>query len=316
MSRLSSSFSPPDCKKICNLIMYAELTGKKSHGIIRLLPGKFGTVTETNTNAVSIVNKTRVSSITEGGGNPGMLVGHYAMEEVIRIVKEHDIAVVGTRNSFGTSGALGYYGEEIANHGYIGLVMAHCMPLLAPFKSKTPLFGTNPICLSMPQKQNALVLDISPAAITYGSISNHEEQGTSIPPNSAIDDEGNMTVDPAKAVRGALLPFADSYKSSGIAMIVELLAAVWTDADYCGRDNCTNWGNIFFAFSPQLLADTKSFERNMTQFLSVLSKTPARDGDYIRIPGRESNKKRQNALKANSVEVDERIVNKIKAVIE
>ena len=59
------------------------------------------------------INKVaKLSSMVEGNGNPGMLVGSLACDEVIRIAKENDFGIVGTRGSFCSSGSLTYYLEK------------------------------------------------------------------------------------------------------------------------------------------------------------------------------------------------------------
>jgi L-2-hydroxycarboxylate dehydrogenase (NAD+) len=307
-------FELEDALRMKDLIVYAELAGKKSHGIIRLLEGKYGVFVDTQRQGVSpkFIRKTNVSSLIEGNGNPGMLVGQYAMEEVIRIAQEYGMGIVGTRNSCGTSGAMGYYVEQIAQKKLIGVSMAHCFPLIAPFQSKDALFGTNPVALSIPHKPDPLVIDISPAAITYGGIAKHKEADHPLPSDVAIDREGNVTTDPDEAFDGALLPFADSYKSSGIAMMVELLAGMWTGADFCGPQRTKNWGNLFLAFSPDLLSDVQTVEKDVEAFIRKMKNSKTRDGKEMRIPGEHSQMLRRQAIEKNEVEVDGEMVEKIK----
>lgn len=178
--------------------MYAELTGKKSHGIIRLLNNTYGVFIEINRvdNKPIIINKTTVSRLVNGNGNSGILVSQRAVDEGIKIAKKNGIAVVGTYDSFGTSGALGYYVEKIAKKDLIGLAMAHCSPFIAPFKARKPLFGTNPIAVGFPHEPEPLIIDISPAATTYGEIANCKQTKKPIPTGVAIDTDGDTTTDP------------------------------------------------------------------------------------------------------------------------
>ena len=39
-----------------------------------------------------------------------------------------------------------------------------------------------------------------------------------MPGNVAVDDDGNPTTDPDKAMKGGLLPFNHSYKGAGVEM--------------------------------------------------------------------------------------------------
>lgn len=37
-------------------------------------------------------------------------------------------------------------------------------------------------------------------------------------------------------------------------MIVELMAGMWTGADFCGLNDQKNWENIFIIFSPDMFS--------------------------------------------------------------
>ena len=312
LDRLLTVYSEDDARRIAEVVLFGELSGKVSHGLLRLLPENFGTFTDTIEAKPEIIHKTSVSSLINGHGNVGMLIGSLAMDEVIRITKEHSIGIVGTKNSINTSGSLTYYCEQIAKENLIGIVMSHAVEMIAPFSSKKSLFGTNPIAFGIPSEKQPIIFDMSTSAITFGSIASYKAQRKKLPDNVALDAEGNVTNDPAQALSGATLAFDNSYKGSGLAMMVEILAGLWTGAGYATKNKDEKWGNLFVAFSPDLLSDVETLKEKSQDLITVLKTTETRDGQPIRIPGQNTLSMRDAMLQKGEIEIDDVLLQKIK----
>jgi LDH2 family malate/lactate/ureidoglycolate dehydrogenase len=315
-SVLWEKYDEESASLITEVVLFGELSGKASHGIVRLLIGKYSVMAQEAKGKPSVTKKTKVSSVVEGRGNPGMLVGPTAMKEVIRLAKENGIGVVGTRDNFGSSGCLSYYLEKIAKENFIAVVMAQSPVSTAPYGGIEPLFGTNPISFGIPANPQPLIFDMATSAITFGAIVRAKELGLKLPENVAADKEGNVTTDPAKAIEGATLAFDNSYKGCGLAMMVEILAGIWPGADYAGLNILGEWGNLFMAFSPDLLIGVAEFKRKAEQLIETIRNSKTKDGSKVRIPGENTIRKRDECLKTGEVEVDEKLVAQIKEFIK
>jgi ureidoglycolate dehydrogenase (NAD+) len=288
------------------------LAGKPSHGIMRLLRENYGVFVEGKREEPEYIHKTKVSTLIDGKGNPGMLVGPLAMNEAVRIAKDHDIAVVGTKGSINTTGSLSYYCEKIAKENLIGIVMSQSSPMIAPFNSIKALFGTNPIAFGIPSSPQPFIFDMSTAAITFGEIARHRAESSDLPPNVAIDKNGTLTKDPKQVFGGAILPIGNSFKGSGLAMMIEILSALWTGASYGGLEKEQKWGNLYMAFSTQLLSDLELFKSRMFQLISTMKEVATRDDKPLRLPGEHTLKVRDQNIKEGVVEINVDILAKIK----
>lgn len=111
---LLKKFTEKDADLISEVIMFGELSGKTSHGILRLFNGDYGILNQNYESEPEFIKKTKISTLISGKGNPGMLLGALATEEVISLAKESGIGIVGTRGSFSSSGSLSFYLEKIA----------------------------------------------------------------------------------------------------------------------------------------------------------------------------------------------------------
>lgn len=314
---LHTRYSLEEANLIKDVVLFGELSGKSSHGILRLLKENYGVFTDGIEAKPKIIKKTNVSSLIEGNGNVGMLVGSLAMREAIRLAKVHSIGVVGTKNSINTTGSLSYYCEKIAKENLIGIIFTQNTTgmRMAAFSSKKGLFGTNPLAFGIPSIPHPIIFDMSTSAITYGEIVKLKNEGKTLPQNVALDAEGNMTQYPAKALEGATLPFDNSYKGSGLAMMIEILAAVWTGASFSDMSNEDGWGNLYIALSPNLLSDVDTLKRKTQQMIQIIKDTPTRTGKKIRLPGEHTLKIRDKHLKKGEIEVDASLIEKIKLQI-
>jgi (2R)-3-sulfolactate dehydrogenase (NADP+) len=128
-----------------------------------------------------------------------------------------------------TCTSLGYFTEQIAQSGLIGLGMTNASPMVAPPGGKTRMIGTNPIAFSVPDGQGGLAMqfDQSTTTVALGKITMAKAAGESIPEGWALDADGKPTTDPAAALAGSLVSIG-GYKGWGLGLMVELLAAGMT----------------------------------------------------------------------------------------
>jgi LDH2 family malate/lactate/ureidoglycolate dehydrogenase len=311
---LRTEYTKEESDLIKDIVLFGELSGRPSHGILRLIKGNYGVFVDGERGKPEYIHKTMVSTLIDSKRNSGMLIGPLAMGEAMRLAKEHGIGIVGTKGSFNSIGSLTYYCEKIARNNFIVVMFAQAMPQTAPFNTKKALFGSNPIAFGIPSDQNPLIFDMSTTSATYGTLMKYSAEGVQLPPDIALDKDGNRTTDPTKALKGATLPFDASYKGSGLAMMVEILASLWSGGSYEGLHyDADGWGNLFMVFSPDLMSDTETMKMKVKEFIETLRNAPTRDGKPVRIPGEHTLAVRDMNVRAGEIEVSDVILGKIKA---
>ena len=125
-----------------------------------------------------------------------------------------------------TCTSLGYFTEQIARAGMIGLGLTNASPIVAPPGGKTRVIGTNPIAFSVPDGEGGIAMqfDQSTTTVALGKITMAKTAGESIPQGWAVDKDGNPTTDPEAALAGSLVSMG-GYKGWGFGLMAELLAA-------------------------------------------------------------------------------------------
>lgn len=128
-----------------------------------------------------------------------------------------------------TCTSLGYFTEQIAMAGMIGIGFTNASPIVAAPGGKTRAIGTNPIAFSVPDGQGgvAMQFDQSTTTVALGKITMAKAAGQSIPEGWALDAEGNPTTDADAAIKGSLVSMG-GYKGWGFGLMAEILAAAMT----------------------------------------------------------------------------------------
>ena len=310
--RLRIKYDENDARLMTDVILFGELSGKTTHGIVRLLIGNSSVIAQKPKGKPIFQKKSRVSTLIDANGNPGMLVGQYALAEAIRFGEDNGIGIVGTNTSFSSSGCLSYYLEKIANKNLIGIIMAQSPPSTVPYGGVEPLFGTNPIGFGIPATPRPLIFDMATSAISFGAILKAATLGQRLPEHVVVDREGNPTTDPKKAMDGATLPFDNSYKGAGLAMIVEILAGILPGADFAGQNPQGGWGNLFIAFYPTLLGDVEQFKQNVYKLVERVKNSKTKTGSKVRIVGENTLQMRDTNLKKGEIDIEDKLYEELK----
>lgn len=124
-----------------------------------------------------------------------------------------------------TCTSLGFFTEQIAAAGLIGIGVTNASAIVAGPGGGTRTIGTNPIAFTLPGTDGpAMHADFSTSAVALGKITMAKAAGEAIPLGWAVDAEGQPTTDPARALEGALVSAAD-YKGWALGLLVEFLAS-------------------------------------------------------------------------------------------
>ncbi|MCA0928817.1 Ldh family oxidoreductase [Ruegeria profundi] len=150
------------------------------------------------------------------------------LPEAVAAARECGVASLAVAHAH-TCTSLGYFTEQIARQGLIGLGMTNASPIVAPPGGKIRVIGTNPIAFSVPDGSGGLAMqfDQSTTTVALGKITMAKAAGEQIPEGWALDAEGQSTTDPEAALGGSLVSVG-GYKGWGFGLMAEVLAAGMT----------------------------------------------------------------------------------------
>lgn len=208
------------------------------------------------------------------------------MQLAINKAKETGVGLIGVHNT-NHFGITGYYADQAAQQGMIGMVLANTDPAIAPLNGKTPILGTNPIAITIPHHNEYIAVDMSTSKSSRGKLHEAHRKNKKLPAGIALDNQGQPTTDPLEGIKGSLLPFG-THKGFALAFMIEILTGALVQAAYgtkvTGTSNprktCTI-GNTFLAINPEAFTTTKEFEEGVSQLTQELRES----GEKIIVPG-------------------------------
>ena len=229
-----------EAARIAHWLIGANLTGHDSHGVIRV-PRYVQWLGEGKVKAgqkPTIVMDSATHAVIDGNVGFGQTIAPIAVDLGIAKARAAGLSVVALRNA-GHIGRIGAWAERAAEQGLVSIHMVNVGlgEIVAPYGGTQRRFGTNPLCIGVPQPGgDLLLLDFATSIVAEGKVLVASNGGKPIPPDALVTANGQLSGNPADFYgplesgernpgngTGALRAFGE-HKGSGIAFMCEILA--------------------------------------------------------------------------------------------
>ncbi len=227
-SLAAGGFVPDNADIVARHLVDAEMKGVSSHGVNRLgLYLKEARDDVIDPKADPVAEPVRDGLLhVDGARGIGIVAMARATEALIATAGERGLAAAGIVNC-GHSGRMGAYAEQAAAAGFLAISFGgggrRQWGNVVPFGGVDPVMSTNPYTLGLPGlPEDPVICDFAISTVATGKVAVARANGETLPPDAAIDRNGEPTRDPeAYYDGGALLPAAGP-KGSGLGIIAEL----------------------------------------------------------------------------------------------
>lgn len=311
---LSETHAQVAAEAICS----ASLRGTDSHGI-RLLPHYLAAIESGRIDPQAIFDFQQTSAAC-GVLDANHGIGHAAVAQAMRhamdLAADTGVGFVSVRQS-NHCGAMAYYGLMAPPEGMIGLAFTNATAKVKVFGAKKPFFGINPVCFTAPMAlEDPFCYDASPTVMPNNRVKLYKEQGLSLPPGVAADEEGEEVIDPALA--RMLLPLGGEiagYKGYAMAMVVDVLCSLLSGMP-SGSDVSAMYatdgadirdrrflGQFVGAIRIDAFTDPDSFATRLRQNADLIRSLPPTGQDPVHVPGDPEKRTAQQRL-AGGLEID------------
>lgn len=288
-------------------ILDTELSGMTGHGFNwlqyyceHLQSGKVDGKARPKVERLSSV-AFRVDART-GFAHPAIEMG---FARLIPAAQKYGIAAMAVHNSYNAA-TLGYHTGVLARAGLVALGFTNSVPAIAPVGGRTPVIGTNPLSLAVPDGHGGLafLIDQSSSAVAWTAVKRAAEQHLPIPLGWALDAAGQPTTDAEAGLAGSMAP-SGGYKGFGQGLIVEVLCAAVAggalgpdQGSFVANDGKpVGNGQFFIAIEPAGFSGGLFFARIKALTASIL----AQDGARLPNARRMAN---QTRLAAEGIPID------------
>lgn len=255
--------APAIAAAVARALVQAEIDGQKGHGLGRVpsycAQARSGKVDGT---AEPQFRQTRAGTamidVCHGFAYPAF---ELAISRMPGLASEAGISAVGLVRSH-HAGVLGWHVERLAEAGLVAIAFANTPQAMTAWGGTKAVLGTNPIAFAAPRAEGPpIVVDLALSLVARGKIQVAAQKGDPIPPDWAFDASGRPTTDAKAAMAGTLAP-AGGAKGAALALMVELLAAAVTGANFAaeaasffdGDGAPPGVGQLFIALSPDAFA--------------------------------------------------------------
>ena len=287
---MEGGFTAKDAKQTADLLVWANLRGMDSHGVLRI-PSYIDRIEQgiiRSGQGVKEVSSFGATTVIDGGKCPGSVGMNAAADRAGDLAENFGIGWCCARN-ISHAGAVGYFAGKLAARGQIGIVMTASKPLMTYYGASGEALSTNPLAIAAPRAGGAdpIMLDMSTSAVALGKIMAARDAGAPIPAGWAVDAHGANTTDPHKAA--ALLPMAGP-KGSGLSLMIEVLSSVLAGnaviGPFLGGRKDVGYNGLVQAVNPVAFGDTDVFLQEMERLAEAIhALDPAPESDSVLLPG-------------------------------
>ncbi len=285
--------SADDARVFADSLVESNLRGVDTHGVVRLKVY----VERIEKGLVKArpsfrFHKTMASTgIFDADTGQGQIAALRAMDHAVELARETGLGAVAIKNS-AHFGAAAYFTVHAARKGFIGLAASHAEADVVPFGGRKPVLGTNPVSVAIPRPEGEpFCLDMATSAVPMGAVMLAAKAGREIPPDWAVDVEGEPVTDPQKA--RAVKPMAGP-KGYALAIVVDALSALLTSCNFGLHviRQYDDWtqpqriGHFVGALNIEAFVPRGQFNERIAQMLNEIKATPPAEGfQEVLIPG-------------------------------
>ena len=322
-----SGVSSSDAAMITEVLCDAQMKGITTHGFVRVKKYigciKCGGIKPTAD--IDVICDTPSWALVDGKGGLGIGISCNAVDLAIKKAKETGIGIVNVKGSHHL-GPAGYYAAKCADAGMLGMAMSNGDVLVAATGSCEKTIGNNPFAYAVPAgRYDKILYDVAMSVGSDMKIIQMQNEGKSVPDGWMIDKHGKPTNDPNEYGNGAvLIPFG-GYKGYGLAMMVELFAALSGSNTLYGikawnkepSDEGGNVGHFFMALDISKLTDKDEYVARVESVLDELAaKELAEGATKIYYPGEKEKISLAACMESGTVEVADDTIAAIDALLD
>lgn len=301
-------------------LIEAELAGRKTHGLVKLLAFKRSFECQkfnTDLFKVDVINESLVSIYLDGHNKLGYGHIYKSLDMGFKKARTSKLVSVGIKN-LRTTGYIGDYARRATENDLIFIGFNNSPGGLVPHGSKKGLWGTNPLTVGIPANDIPVILDMASSQITWGDLLIAKSEGKTIKKGVAIDSSGKLTTDPTEVMNGGgLLPFF-GHKGSGLAFIVALLAGALTGSQTESGISSGDLGagSFYILVDPTLFRPLADFKRGVETAIYKLKNAPKAEGFVeVYFAGEQSARLRRQQLAEGLVDISDIVLGQVRSFI-
>jgi ureidoglycolate dehydrogenase (NAD+) len=286
----AKGMAPDDAAAVADALVWANLRGGDSHGVVRL-PRYIELIAAGDMDPAArpvFALDSPVRFVLDGQRCAGPVAMLQAVAAASERAKASGLCVGLVRHTTHT-GAIGRYAQWIAERGCIAVIAVAGVPLMAYHGARVRSVSTSPLAIGIPSGREPVILDMATSVAALGRLVQARAAGDPIPDGWALAEDGTPTTDPKKAA--IPLPLGGP-KGAGLSLMFEFLAGLLSGAPVLApalgpERRVRHTQNAFvLALDVAGFRAPTEFKADADELIDIIKRLPARDGfDEILLPG-------------------------------
>jgi LDH2 family malate/lactate/ureidoglycolate dehydrogenase len=287
---VAKGMAPDDAATIADALVWANLRGGDSHGVVRL-PRYIDLIATGEMDPAArpaLALDAPARFVLDGQRCAGPIAMMQASALATERAKAGGLCIGLVRHTTHT-GAIGRYAQWIAERGLIALIAVAGIPLMAYHGARMRSISTSPLAIAIPSGRGPVVLDMATSVAALGRLVQARIRGETIPEGWAITEDGAATTDPKTAA--IPLPLGGP-KGSGLSLMFEFLAGILSSAPVLapalGPEQRTRHTQNAFVLALDVsgFRPLPEFTADADELIALIKGLPMREGcDEILLPG-------------------------------
>lgn len=289
--------SEEDAAEAADVLTMTDLRAVETHGVsnmLRLYVQDYQAGKLNPAPGWHIERESPSTAVVDAERRLGVIMGPKAMRLAVEKAKQVGVGVVVVHNS-GHFGAIGHHAMVAAEQNLVGVCYTAAGLSVVPTFASKPMFGTNPIAIAAPARNEAPVLfDVATSAIAGNKIRLAMRVGAPLLPGWVSDKEGRpLTEDVMVHDRNEFLQLPlggtreqGSHKGYGFALMAEILGTLLGGAVPSMLDPTSGSKTHFAAYNIEAFTDPDTYMATMDNMLEALrTAQPAEGNERVLYPG-------------------------------
>jgi ureidoglycolate dehydrogenase (NAD+) len=287
---VAKGMAADDARIIADALIWANLRGGDSHGVIRL-PRYIELIDKGEMDPAArpdVALDSPLRFVLDGMRCAGPIAMMRAIAVAGDRARSGGLCVGLVRNTTHT-GAIGRYAHALAERGCVVFIAVAGIPLMAYHGARVRSVSTSPLAIGVPTGRGPVVLDMATSVAALGRLVQARAAGDPIPYGWAIAEDGTPATDPKTAA--IPLPLGGP-KGSGLSLMFEFIAGLLSGAPVLapalGPNHSTRHTQNAFILALDVAAfrPPADFAADADELIDVIKSLPVRDGfDEILLPG-------------------------------
>ena len=236
-------------------------------------------------------------------------------DELERKAKVNGISMISIINSGGMH-TMHLWTQGLAKRGLFAIGAWNGGPdAVVPLNGTKGIFGTNPLTYGFPGDKGDIVIDMATSEIPFFKIVEAKKNNTPLPPNTAVNNEGEITTDPNEALDekevSNLLPMGANYKGYNINYLIEIMTSALIGARASSEMSDayieTEHGGFIIAIAIDKVTDREKYNTSVKiTNEEVRAQKPKKGVDKVIVPGDRNLGNKLDVNDDTEIEIDEK----------